>query len=175
MRRHAACRFCLVSLFALHAAGCSGGNAASDGAPETATAQAGGGPADACRLLTPAEVASIVGNAVEPGAAFAGPEVCKWDAPAGNTTVLLTVRPKNSTRETYLCQELRKSAEARRIDGLGDAAVWTFSNTMGLFNSGELETCGDKGYVAVSVDGKADQPTLRAAAEAIVRKVLGTL
>jgi hypothetical protein len=80
-----------------------------------------------------------------------------------------------SRTPAVLYPELRKSSEARRIDGIGDAAVWKFSNTMGLFNSGELETCGDKGYIAVSVDGKGDEPKLRTAAESILRKVLGAL
>jgi hypothetical protein len=174
MLRRSACTLGVITLLGLLPTGCGGSNGPSEGAA-AAAARAGGSTADACRLLTRDQVASIVGNQIEPGAAFAGPEVCKWDAPAGSTTVLLTVRLAGSTRETVLCPDLRKSADARRIEGLGDVARWKFSNTMGLFNSGELETCGSKGYVAVSVDGKADEAKLRAAAEAIVRKALGAL
>jgi len=124
-------------------------------------------------MFSESDLAAIVGTPVAKGRPFAGPEVCKWEAEPGNTSVLLTVRPAGSDREKVLCSELPKSQEGQRIEGLGDVATWKFSNTMGLFNSGELQTCsGRVGYVSVSLDGKADEAKLKQASETIVRKVL---
>ena len=140
-------------------------------APTTGTA----GPLDACALLTDADVAAIVGNAVAKGQHFAGSEVCKWDAEPGNTTVLLTVRPAGSLREQSLCPELKKRSEGQRLEGLADVAIWKFSSAAGLFNSGEFETCGSKGYISVGLNGKQDDATLKQQSESIVRSVMKKL
>jgi hypothetical protein len=154
-----------------------GGATSKDASGAGAAASTASGPkaVDACALLTQQDVAALVGNPVAQGQAFAGPEVCKWDAEPNNVTLLLTVRPAGSTRETVLCPELQTSTEGQRLDGVADVAVWKFSNTMGLFNSGDLETCSRKGYVSLSLNGQKDEPRLREAAVAIARKVLHTL
>jgi hypothetical protein len=147
----------------------------SAGAPDpgagAAPARAASGPVDACALLPTSEIAAIVGNAVEQGQPFAGVEVCKWDAEPGRVTALLTVRRAGSDREKVLCAELGKGVDAgQRITELGRVATWTFSNTMGLFNSGELESCGDKGYVSVTLNGKQDEAKLKEGSVAIARR-----
>ncbi len=148
----------------------SQGNAAATGTPAASS-----GPVDACALLSQQDVAAMVGNPVVKGEHFAGSEVCKWDAEPENTTVLLTVRPSGSLREQYLCPELKKSTEGQRLEGLADVAIWKFSNTMGLFNSGDLETCGSKGYISLSLNGKRDEATLKQQTEAIFRSVVKKL
>jgi hypothetical protein len=145
-------------------------------APAAGGARTSSGPVDACALLPASEVAAIVGNLVEPGQQFAGVEVCKWDAEPGRVTALLTVRRAGSDREKILCAELGKGAEAgQRVTELGNVATWKFSNTMGLFNSGELESCGDKGYVSVTLNGKQDEAKLKDASVAIARKAFKSL
>ena len=167
----------IVALAALlfTATACSGGSSSRANAAAATPTQAAGGPIDACTLLKQEEVSAIAGNPVANGEHFAGSEVCKWNADAPNTTVLLMVRPAGSIRERALCPDLGKSTEGQRVEGIADVAVWKFSNTMGLFNSGELETCGKKGYVSVTLDGKPDEAKLKQAAEAVVRKVLQNL
>ena len=159
--------------------GCGGSNA---NPPAGATAKSGSSgpastaPVESCTLLSQAEIAELTGNPVEKGQPFAGPEVCKWAAEPNRTSVLLTVRLAGSEREKVLCSELRKGGgEGERVEGVGDVAIWKFSSTMGLFNSGELETCGTKGYLNVSLNGKPAESQLKQTSIAIVRKVLQRL
>lgn len=133
---------------------------------------------DACSLLSEKEIGDIVGNAVDKGHPFAGPEVCKWetgDDPA-KVDVLLTVRAKGSVHEKTLCTDLRNASDSnRRIEGLGDIATWKFSRNGTMFNSGDLEICGPKGYANLLLQGKKDEPTLKTATTALARKVLERL
>ena len=156
-------------------AACGGGSNASQANASSGSGAAAAGPVDACALLKEEEVSQIVGNAVGKGEHFAGSEVCKWNAEAPNTTVLLTVRPAGSIRERALCPDLGKSGEGQRLDGIADVAIWKFSNTIGLFNSGDLEACGKKGYVSLSLNGRQDEAKLKEATTAIARKVLQKL
>ena len=146
-------------------------NAGSESGSPSASSQS----SDACAVFSKDDISAIVGNPVENGAAFAGPEVCKWNAEPNNVSVLLTVRPAGTPREQVLCADLGKSSEGQRVVGLADVAIWKFSNTMGLFNTGELETCSGKGYVGVTLNGKPDEPKLKQEAEALVRKALSSL
>jgi len=169
-----------VLLFALAATGCGGANAPPEAGKGTAGAAGGPartGTADACALLSQSEIAEAVGNPVLKGQPFAGPEVCKWDTEnPDHVSVLLTVRLKGSTREPYLCDELRKGGGGgERVEGLGDIAVWKFSSAARLFNSGDLETCGGKGFLSLSLNGKRDEPALKQAVLAIARKALERL
>ncbi len=167
---------CVLIVGAALSARCSrsSGEAAVD--PAAGRARASSGPVNACALLPASEIGTIVGNPVEPGQPFAGVEVCKWDAEPGRVTALLTVRRRGSDREKVLCAELGKSAEAgQRLTELGNVATWKFSNTMGLFNTGELESCGDKGYVSVTLNGKQDETKLKDASVAIARRAFKSL
>lgn len=132
--------------------------------------------ADACRLLSPAEIAAAVGNAVNAGQPEAGPEVCDWDTDKpDDVSVLLTVRLKDSDRERVLCEDVRKAASAGTgFPGIGEAATWKFTS-MGFFNSGDLEICDSRGFVGLSLNGKADADRLQAAAVTLARTVLGRL
>jgi hypothetical protein len=132
-----------------------------------------GGTADACAMLTPAEIAEVVGNPVQAGKPAAGPEVCDWDAEPNQTDALIMVRLKGSIREQVLCPELqREAASGKGLAGIGDAATWQFSNTLGFFNSSELAVCDAKGYVHVALNGKADEAKLKEASLALARKVM---
>ena len=135
------------------------------------------GSAEACSLLTVKEIVDVVGNPVSEGKPFAGPEVCKWrtEDPT-NVDVLLTVRAAGSIREQTLCADLRKAgSNAQRVDSLGDVSVWKFSREGPMFNSGDLEVCGPKGYLNLTLQGKRDEPTLKSATTVLAQKVLERL
>lgn len=149
------------------------GQAKGGAAPATAAST---GPLDACKLLSQIEIAEAVGNPVTPGQHFAGSEVCKWDTEQReHVSVLLTVRPKGSLREQTLCKDLKSTGTGAPLDGVGDVALWQFSKVGTMFNSGDLESCGPKGYVSLSLNGEHDEPALKQATLAIVGKVLGRI
>lgn len=131
------------------------------------------GTADACKMLTAAEVAEAVGNPIQAGRPSAGPEVCNWDADQGQTSAALIVRLKGSIREQVLCPELRREVAANKgLDGIGEVATWQFSNTLGLFNNTELAVCDAKGFVHVALNGKPDEAKLKDASLALARKAM---
>lgn len=101
---------------------------------------------------------------------------CSWNTEnPDDVSVLLIVQRKGSIREPYLCEDLRKSGgSGERVEGL-DVASWKFSSTTGLFNSGEFEACGPKGFLSLQLNGKRDEATLKQATLAIVRQVLQRL
>jgi hypothetical protein len=130
-----------------------------------------------CLLPLVKEIADIVGNAVDKGRTFASLEDCKWDTEEpSNVDVLLIAHTAGSIREQLLCADLGKANNSgQRVTGLGDIAVWKFSSAGSLFNSGDLESCGPKGYVSLTLQGKRDEPTLKQAAINLARKVIGRL
>jgi hypothetical protein len=136
------------------------------------------GAIDACKLLSEAEIAAAVGNPVEKGEYYAaGTEVCRWDTEEpDHVSVLLTVRGLGSDREKILCADLRgKAGSAQQISGVGEVATWEFSSMGTLFNSGDIESCGAKGFISLSLNGKADEATLKQAALTIIGKVMSRL
>ena len=75
-----------------------------------------------------------------------------------------------------LCSELgKRDGTKQRLDGPGDVAMGKFSNMMGLFNSGELETCSGRGYVGLTLNGKRDEAQLKEAAVTLAQTVLKPL
>ncbi len=154
---------------------CGGSHPQESSAPaeESAASDTSG---DACAALSQSEIEKTVGNPVLAGAPFAGPEVCKWETEnPDHVNVLLTVRPKGSTREEILCAGLRQSGgQGESLSGLGDVAFWKFSAVGTMFNSGDLEACGPRGFVSISLNGKADEAKLKQAAVALVGKVTGS-
>lgn len=159
-------------------AGCSGSPAPSaTSQPSTSTgsvAPAATGTADACRLLSAAEVSAAVGNAVIDGVPDAGPEVCKWDTDnPDHVSLLLMARLKGSVREQALCADVRKAGSAGSgLAGLGEAATWKFSRVGTMFNSGDLEVCDAKGYLSLSVNGKQEEAALQRAASTLARTIV---
>jgi hypothetical protein len=133
--------------------------------------------ASVCTLLTDASISETLGSTVPAGVEFAGPEVCRWsndERPI--TTVLLTVRPAGSLREGILCGEMRAGqAEGVPVEGIDELAFWQFENVIGLFNRGELITCGPQGYISLSVSMERDEPTLRQAALSLFNQVQSQL
>jgi hypothetical protein len=161
------------------ALGCGSGSSDAPGqatSAESAAAATAARTADACRLLTPAEIEAAVGNPVKAGQPEAGPEVCDWDTEdADHVDVLLTVRLKGSDREKVLCGDVRKAAaDGNGFAGIGEAATWKFSKS-GIFNSGDLEVCDGKGFVSLTLNGRADAARLERAAVSLARTVLGRL
>lgn len=152
-------------------AGCS--SPESTDSPGSAGAAPGSAPADACTLLSEAQIGEIVGNPVLPGRNEAGATTCKWDAKnAGEVDVLLITGAPGSDREKYICPELRKKASADpEFSGLGEAVSWKFSPVGSLFNAGDLELCGRRGYINLSLNGKRDEAALKLAAVALARKI----
>lgn len=169
--------FSIVGLVAALSYACQGSGGGESTAPREESAASGtasDATADACAALSESEIASSVGNPVLQGAPYAGPEVCKWDTEnPDHVSVLLTVRLKGSIREEALCADLRQSgSEGERLEDPGDLAVWKFSPSS-LFNSGDLDACGPKGFVSISLNGKADEAKLKEAALTLVGKVMG--
>ena len=103
---------------------------------------------------------------------FVGAGSCSWDTEKrGDVSVLLIVHQKGSIREPILCEELRKGGGGERVEGL-DVATWKVSSTLGLFNSGEFEACGPKGFLSLQLNGERDEATLKKATLALVQLVL---
>ena len=149
-------------------AGTAGGDA-----PASPASKASSTVSDACAMFTAAEISSAVGNPVMNGAPFAGQEVCKWATSSpGDVDVLLTVRLMGGIRAKPLCDALPSATDkGARVEGVGDVAFWTFASSP-LFNSGDLELCSSKGFVALSVNGKADEARLRQAALSLAKQTL---
>jgi hypothetical protein len=159
------------------AIGCSGSDApkqTTDTAQSTSAAPSGGSTADTCGLVSQSEVTGAVGNPVLKGRPFTGSADCQWETEKPESvSVLLIVHKKGSLREPILCEELRKgSGSGERVEGL-DVATWKFSNTLGLFNSGEFQACGPKAFLSLQLNGKRDEASLKQATLAIVRQVWG--
>src|SRR5574341_419842 len=133
--------------------------------------------ANSCSLLSETEIASAVGNDVDKGRNEASTDICKWDAEdVSQVDVLLIVREKGGIHEPVLCSDLRnKTNSGDHIPGLGDIAGWKFSRQGSMFNSGDLEVCGPKGYLSITLEGKRDEASLKAAAMNLTQKILQRL
>jgi hypothetical protein len=126
---------------------------------------------DPCALISQSDLAAAVGNPVIKGE-HQGAGTCKWATEnRADISVLLIVHRKGETREPYLCDDLRKRGGNERIEGL-EVATWKFENTLGLFNSGEFEGCGPKGFLSLQLNGEKDEAKVKQATLAIVRHVL---
>ncbi len=162
---------CATLAFTAAMLGCS-----SSEAPQTAGGATGGPasmstPADTCAILSQEQIAGAVGNAVLAGQ-VAGAGSCSWDTEKrGDVSVLLIFHRKGSIREPILCEELRKNGGGERVEGF-DIATWKVSSTLGLFNSGEFQACGPKGFLSLQLNGERDEATLKKAALALVQLVL---
>jgi hypothetical protein len=162
---------CATLAFTAATLGCS-----SSEAPQTAGGATGGPassapPASTCEILSQDQIASAVGNAVLAGQSV-GAGSCSWDTEKrGDVSVLLIVHRKGSIREPILCDELRKGGGGERVEGL-DVAKWKFGSALGLFNSGEFEACGPKGFLSLQLNAERDEATLKKATLALVQLVL---
>lgn len=132
--------------------------------------------ANSCSLLSETEIGSAVGNDVNKGRNEASSDICKWDVEdVSQVDVLLIVREKGGIHEPVLCGDLRNKTSSEQIPGLGDIAVWKFSRQDSMFNSGDLEVCGPKGYLSITLEGKRDEAFLKAAAMNLTQKILQRL
>lgn len=174
MKRPAAMPLAWLVLALSFACGGGGGESTPPAEEPTPAEPAEETTADTCAAIPQSEIEQAVGNAVLPGQPYAGPEVCQWDTEnPDQVSVLLTIRAKGSIREETLCAGLRQSGgEGEPVSGLGEVAFWKFSAVGTMFNSGDLEACGPRGFVSISLNGKADEPKLKEAAVALVGKVI---
>ena len=142
--RHGAFVLLLVSAVACSSSESPDSAGSSGVAPGTAS------PVDACTLLSEAQIGEIVGNPVVKGRNEQGTTTCKWDAKnAGDVDVLLITG----------------------APGSADAVTWKFGPVGSLFNSGDLELCGRKGFISLSLNGKRDEATLKQAAITLARRI----
>jgi hypothetical protein len=171
-----------VSLLAgatLVLAAVSAGCSSSEGPQSAGSATDGSTPAaspsaDTCAILSQDQVAGAVGNPVLPGQAV-GAGSCSWETEKrGDVSVLLIVHRKDSLRAPILCEAMRKGEGSERVEGL-DAATWRVSNTLGLFNSGEFEGCGPKGFLSLQLNGERDEAALKKGTLALVQQILGRI
>ena len=131
--------------------------------------------ADSCSLLTENEIAEAVGNAVDKGQVQGNADICKWGTEdPSKVDVLLIVREKGGIHEPVLCADVRSNTTDEHLPGLGEVAVWKFSRQP-FFNSGDLEVCGPKGYLTMTLNGKRDEAALKAAATNLAQKILSRL
>ena len=174
MKREAAVLVAWLVLALSLACGGGGGESTPPAEEPAAAKPAEETTADTCAAIPQSEIEQAVGNAVLPGQPYAGPEVCQWDTESPDqVSVLLTIRAKGSLREETLCAGLRESGgDGEPISGLGDVAFWKFSAVGTMFNSGDLEACGPRGFVSISLNGKADEAKLKGAAVALAGKVI---
>ena len=162
---------CVLALVLALAPACSRSAPPKANEPLKESAQPAASDAPACDLISQSEVAAAVGNPVLKGVQD-GTSTCKWDTEKKEeTSALLIISRKGSTREPYLCDGLRKQGGNEQVEGL-DVATWKFSNAMRFFNSGDFEGCGPKGFVSLSLNGQPGEPELKKATLAIVRQVV---
>jgi hypothetical protein len=157
----------------LLAAGMACSDSANQAESSGGVAPGAAGPIDACTLVSEAEIGEIVANPVVKGRNEAGATTCKWDAKnPGDVDVLLIIGAPGSDREKYICPDIRKAASTDpAFAGVGDAVTWKFGFVGSLFNSGDLELCGAKGFISLSLNGKRDEAALKVAAVALAKKI----
>jgi hypothetical protein len=130
--------------------------------------------ADACKLLTPDEIAQAVGNPVKDSAYSVGTHL-SWDTEKlEQVSVVLSVWVQGSPAVDGLCQAVRQAQDGRSISGLGEAAKWSYRSST-LADSADLEACDGKGWIGLSLSGKKDEAALEAAARALAEKVISRL
>ncbi len=155
------------------AIGCSGSapQGAAGGVKAAAAASATANSDDRCALISQSDVAAAVGNAVSKGEQEMGGG-CKWSAATvEDVDVLLIAHRKGNTFEPSLCKEVRNKAGNEKVEGL-EVATWKFSHLVGPINSGELEGCGPRGYLSLTLNGKRDEAQLKKATLVIADRVL---
>ena len=144
--------------------------------PPGVAATTSSGTVETCALLTQAEIADAVGNPAKKGQPFSSSSDCKWDTDTqGDVTVLLIAYRTGSIREQALCPDIRKQGKAAGFENVADASTWKFGSVIGLFNSGEFEACGPKGFISLQLNGKRDEAQLKQATATLVGKILARL
>jgi hypothetical protein len=122
-------------------------------------------------MFSASEIGGIVGNPVLDGRPYAGPEVCEWDTQSPDQVdVLLTVRLMGGIRAPALCADLgTTTGRDTPLTGVGERAYWKYARGS-LFSSGDLEACNPKGFVALTLNGKADEARLKQAATTLAQQ-----
>ena len=168
----------LAVLLSIALYGCGGSNdngqSAGQEAARVATAT---DTVDACALFSLSEIADVVGNPVLEGRVYAGPEVCQWNTEdPDHVSLLLTAYIAGSVHTNVLCEDLSALIDGGEpVIGLGDKATFKYSGVSGIFDSGDLAACGEKGFVSVSLNGRKDEAAMKEAAIALTRTVFSRL
>jgi hypothetical protein len=119
----------------------------------------------ACDLLTPDEIASVVGNTVEPGTGTTASD-CRWGSDPEETSaaVLLLQVPREACESA-----LETDAAQIAADDLSVPAFWLWAEASG--GVGTMSLCAASGMVTVTVSaGLSDTPD-----EAAIREQASTL
>ncbi len=169
----------------------SGGDAAlSKGVPEgprptlapVTTAAFQGPPPSApsrpvCELLSPSDVAGVLGNAVRAGTGES--KFCFWGTQVDKgSSADVTVNIPAAGRGDQACAaqklSLPKEAAQEEVGGVGSSAVWAWSKPSILLQ-GRLVACWPDAVVSVQVTGERDEVSLRQNAVALAQAVRGRL
>lgn len=121
-------------------------------------------PADACTLLSAAQVSAVLGATVGAGKPFsaAGMSSCLWVGPASSANVILTAADTyNSSKRIEEQVAAEKDPDAplsiTPISGLGDEAYYAWMGTHGKLH-------GRKGNSGVMIEISGDVPPEKARA-----------
>jgi len=113
----------------------------------------GGGGGTACDLLTPDEIAEVVGNPVDAGAGTTSSD-CLWSAdPEQSSAAVLILQVSQEACESALETDAAQVA----ADGFGVPAFWLWAAASG--GVGTMSLCTASGMVTVTVSaGLSDTP-----------------
>jgi hypothetical protein len=136
----------------------------------TDASEAAGAAPQACDLLTPDEIAGVVGNAVEAGTGTTASD-CTWGADPEETSAAVLILAVPATA----CEAaLGGDAAQTPADGLAVPAFWLWAAASG--GVGTLSLCTAESMVTVTVSaGLSDTPdeaAIRSHAEALGNLVL---
>ncbi len=164
-------------LLSIALSGCGGSSDNGQSAGQEAARATATGPVDARALFSLGEIADIVGNPVLEGRVYAGPEVCQWNTEdPDDVSLLLTAHVAGSVYSNVLCEDLSAVIDGGEpVTGVADKATYKYSGVAGMFDSGDLAACGDKGFVSVSLNGKKDEAAMKEAAITLTRTVFSRL
>jgi hypothetical protein len=143
-------------------------------APTTDASEAAGGAApQACDLLTPDEIAGVVGNAVEGGTGTTASD-CLWSADPEETSAAVLILAVPATA----CEAaLDGDAAQSSADGFDVPAFWLWAAASG--GVGTLSLCTAESMITVTVSaGLSDTPdegAIRAQASALGDLVLSRI
>jgi hypothetical protein len=141
-------------------------SAPASGAAATASEPSGDdGGAAACDLLSPDEIAGVVGNPVEAGTGMTASD-CLWGSdPEETSAAVLILQVPEAACESAL----ESDAAQTTADGFGVPAFWLWASASG--GVGTVSLCTAAGMVTVTVSaGLSDTPD-----EAAIREQASTL
>jgi hypothetical protein len=150
--------------------------------PTVTTAVVQGPPPSApakpvCELLTPGDVAGVLGNPVRDGTG--DPKFCFWGTlvdrgSSADVTVGIPAAGRGSQACAVQEASLPKEDSQEEVGGVGSNAIWAWQQ-VAILVQGKLVACWDNAVVTVQVTGEHDQGLLRQNAVALAQTVHGRL